>query len=823
MLSQTTLPTMRSSNDTELVKKSLSASFATEDECCDSKSPENESGDAYDSKFNNSDADTINNSNSNSNSNSASSSAQKIKKKRTKKTASQLRVKAVHKAYEHPSPSSLAKRRSRIPKTVSKPIVDAVVLHRSGKISEMKYNTTPELMQAKIILDGRPTIIGEFEEISVIITRPMHSGCCGCKFGRNKHRLPFPFQNEEFCGDYLLYKVNNDNGMPVDFSIREYRAFQMRMRPKTEAALLKNKNTYTGSTTATTTTATATAVFSPSKLSSKKGSSLTILKRDIERRVRSEFQAIVGRTATAEEIEQSVNSTVDALIESLVTTKKESTSADQLQAQIADIQERTLHDKRDILNRVRQQHAMQTGSLLQDSELLKLWQSEAEETTTESTMTVAEFQAEMNEALANVRRLGRLDGQRLASSLAETFYEINGREPEVGEITAIFRRIKESLALEADEDLQVDDGSAKSYATKISPLNDASPAELVEYANRLVTEDLVVRSRQSFLLANGRKPDNYELRLQMIELFQTLVIESPDVSYAVVNDSEEYEADSDYNPENKFDQELLLKDAQETKDFDDSAVIDAEEDEKKSEEEAPTMPMPTSVKMIATPAKQKVNAVQYDVYFSESANGLSPAADAKNLARARKRFARMHKRKPTAVEVGQMKLFLTVAVDDPRKLSEFEVDVASVLANERKLQQMRAERRQLFLQEAAAAEAQAQAMIDMEEEKAAAMYHNINKENIRMKLDSNGKIVVLTTPVKNKRNCTRYNLYFDETEVDGSQNCEKGLEWFKKMCQRNPTKDEMQNLSQFVTADKSLLIKQLVDFNDESEDLIDVD
>merc|ERR1712087_77914 len=62
------------------------------------------------------------------------------------------------------------------------------------------------------------------------------------------------------------------------------------------------------------------------------------------------------------------------------------------------------------------------------------------------------FAVEMDEALANIRKLGKFHQAELINSIVADFYDLNGIEPSVNDILAIFARIKSGFAVEAAED-----------------------------------------------------------------------------------------------------------------------------------------------------------------------------------------------------------------------------------------------------------------------------------------------------------------------------------------------------------------------------------
>ena len=113
-------------------------------------------------------------------------------------------------------------------------IVTAVLLKYDGKLEEIKYDTTSKSINK--ILGGRPTIIGELEDIQVIIVRTINSRIKKL----NNHILPVPFCNNSYNGDYLLYRIDL-NGNSKNFTLNEYKKYIQRTSKLTEQAR-KNYN-----------------------------------------------------------------------------------------------------------------------------------------------------------------------------------------------------------------------------------------------------------------------------------------------------------------------------------------------------------------------------------------------------------------------------------------------------------------------------------------------------------------------------------------------------------------------------------------------------
>ena len=96
---------------------------------------------------------------------------------------------------------------------------DAIILKTDGSAEQIKYNTASK--EANKLLNGRPTIIGELEQIQTIIVQSLNQTNCG---ELNKHTLPVPFCNKHN-GNYLLYRVDS-KGIAFNLSLKQYEHFK---------------------------------------------------------------------------------------------------------------------------------------------------------------------------------------------------------------------------------------------------------------------------------------------------------------------------------------------------------------------------------------------------------------------------------------------------------------------------------------------------------------------------------------------------------------------------------------------------------------------
>ena len=95
--------------------------------------------------------------------------------------------------------------------------VQAVLLRADGSSEETPYDCSSK--QTNSILNGRPSIIGELEDIQVLVVRSLNGSG-----NENKHRLPVPLCTEQHRGDYLLFRVDAA-GNAQSVSLKEYEEY----------------------------------------------------------------------------------------------------------------------------------------------------------------------------------------------------------------------------------------------------------------------------------------------------------------------------------------------------------------------------------------------------------------------------------------------------------------------------------------------------------------------------------------------------------------------------------------------------------------------
>ena len=205
------------------------------------------------------------------------------------------------------------------------------------------------------------------------------------------------------------------------------------------------------------------------------------------------------------------------------------------------------------------------------------------------------------------------------------------------------------------EDEIDDDNTAFYLAKKLGAnLSTADPTELVEYAVRIVREDMLSRAKSSFLIAKGTDPTKKELRVVLEKLAGKMVDEALEKNekrnVADLNDA-------DYDPTNAVDTAQALLDEAEDNEFDQDEYF--------------------KLRMLVSPvtvSKKTEKSSSWDVYFCK----FNEKQEAKHLRKACQAFKVRNKRQPNDLEVNAVKQFLKTS----KNTSLIEFDLVPVFVPE---------------------------------------------------------------------------------------------------------------------------------------------
>ena len=96
-----------------------------------------------------------------------------------------------------------------------------LIREQYGDIRQIELDIDPRKNEIFILLSGRPTFVGQWPDLDVVIMKPEYNKI------PNNNRLPPPFNEEDVCGSILLVRMD-ENSDPRDFTLEEYLNFVRR-------------------------------------------------------------------------------------------------------------------------------------------------------------------------------------------------------------------------------------------------------------------------------------------------------------------------------------------------------------------------------------------------------------------------------------------------------------------------------------------------------------------------------------------------------------------------------------------------------------------
>ena len=96
--------------------------------------------------------------------------------------------------------------------------VAVLIREQIGDITQIDLDIDPRKNEIFLLLSGRPTFIGQWPDLDVVIMKPEYSKI------HNNNKLPPPFNDEEVNGSILLVRMD-ENSDPRDFTLKEYLSF----------------------------------------------------------------------------------------------------------------------------------------------------------------------------------------------------------------------------------------------------------------------------------------------------------------------------------------------------------------------------------------------------------------------------------------------------------------------------------------------------------------------------------------------------------------------------------------------------------------------
>jgi len=734
---------------------------------------------------------------------------------------------------------------------VNKEEVSAILLKADGTSEEIKSSTSSK--QIRTLLAGKATIIGEIEDLHVLVVRSMDGGK-----NKNQHQLPVPLCHGTFTGDYLLYRMD-DCGKPVDLALSEYTKFVEDHKALTETAI---KN------------------FSTDSLQIKSCSPFGSTARDARLRLMGEIECQLRCDKDAEDMavdHMAISKAVEQKIQELV----DSTIAGWSSSRMED-PDYTLEEE-----------AVSNDSTPSPAE-------EPETERKEEALDERSWRDQLNDALHHVREIGKMDGQVFAQRLSETFYEINGEEPSTNQLREVYSKIKNEFAIEAqqegteeanDEQPALDDiaeeeaeeeavhtvdedeeeeieeqcssesSPSGSEAEEVDVVDsdqevdgdvvmaDMSPLETLKFATETVGNDWVSRAESLWRSQKGREPTEKELAKTVKQLAQDFADSVLDITTETMeqDETEQSEDSADGDSENEAsgleqgdsadeegsesaEEDVPIEDEDYDPDNSDDVVmaeIDDSENLKHDKLHFDDIMLTTPI----TNSKRGKGGCSWKVYFDESE--LSELKESANLQEATIFFKAINKRDPTGLELHKMRTFLSV----PNEVGDVMEDDAGNILSSRCLKSNASGATSWNLCFGPQVSAE-EAVRNLKNAIRGFKIRN-GREPTKLEINDLQKFLtvpveeedeadeascspskVLVTPVKEKKNSVRMNVYLEGSRYSQEKSEKLAIRCFKKFNQRDPNEEELAKIKSFVKTDSDLLIEQTYLVSDKATSVV---
>jgi len=715
--------------------------------------------------------------------------------------------------------------------------VTAILLKADGTSEEIKSSASSE--HIRTLLCGKATVIGEIEDLQILVLRSI--ALDDTPKIENKHQLPVPLCYGTYSGDILLYRMDS-NGNPVDLSLKEYTKYADDHKALTQTAL-KSYNTDT------------LQIKSHSPFGSEAKYIRTQMMGEIESKLRSMKPDSVDT--------ESKETTDDLWSDTEISKAVARAIQDSIDRTVSGWTSSPMEDpdyKPEMEEFVRTDTIDSTVSVVTDDE-----ESQQEQ---EQEPDDRSWREQLNDALNHVREIGKLDGQVFAQKVSNTFYELNGEEPSQGQMRAVFSKIKNEFAYEAQQDFtdetneDIDDNAddddhvvEDEQDEEEQPLEDIveeesgddddediefeedfkddvvmedmSPLDTLKFAKEAIATDWVSRAESLWQSQKNRDPTEQELAETVKQLAQdfadTVLNTTTNTTVTTQMEQEEDDADDEVDDESDGEMESDIDvngEGDDDEDYDPENEDDIEMGEIDATENAKYDELYFDDLMLTTEVvtAQSGRGVSWNMYFDESE--LNEDAANSNLVKTVEGFKSMNGREPTCLELNRMKLFLSVPSE---VCDEMEDDAVNVITSQ-------------MVQSTKGKAASWNVYFDHEELSASKVTQNLKnavhafqarngrrpnsseRERIQQFVsvpqpvndDGDDKLSrssskVLVTSVRTKKNSAkRFNLYLEDRRYSQKESEILAVRCFKKFNKREPTEEELNKIRDFVKTDATL-------------------
>jgi len=443
-------------------------------------------------------------------------------------------------------------------------------------------------------------------------------------------------------------------------------------------------------------------------------------------------------------------------------------------------------------------------------------ESEEEEETEIESEESLEIADDWEGTLDHIRDIARKDGRSLAENACDLFYDVNGDEPTLEELTELWQLIQDELAAEAEEELDEIDIESESES-EAEEAEEEEEEESPYDPNNTADQKLAQK-------------DAVEDKKHEFENFDQVVLNTPMVTA---------KSGGGVSWNMYFNEGDLNEEAESSK------LVKTLEGFKMMNQREPTPLELRKMKMFLSVPNDLVDdedAMSTELTTSKTGGGASWSVyydeTSGSLENALRSFVQFHQRQPSSSEVDQIRSFLSLPTSEPveEETVELEARCPSKVLVSPVAEKKAAKRFNVYLEDSKLSQKET-------EEIAVKWFERFNKkkpsesdlEQIRSFIAKDADLTEqqfmipvkaldfdvvddddvkesdvssksVTKKIVTKKAATGYTLNFEDDEKRDIGDEEEAMKWFKRFNNREPSDGEKQQIKQFVKGDEEEMI-----------------
>merc|ERR1719295_1607271 len=252
--------------------------------------------------------------------------------------------------------------------------VKAILLKQDGSTEEISYDASSS--GTRSLLGGRPSIIGEIEDLRVVVVQALSQSVSRGP-AANKHTLPVPLCHHRGSGDYVVFRLDSE-GRAGDVTVEEFQKYSDDHKALTETSVRNYSNEEEP----------VRSSYSAAKISMEN------LRGAVETQIHSEQSS-----SAVSNFEDAVKSGVQKLVDSMVLSLDSSPMNDG-------------------------DYNPESEGMDEEADLVVVGSGYSEGAVDERP-----WRAQLDDAVEQIREIGRVHGQFFAEKVMATMYELNGSDP----------------------------------------------------------------------------------------------------------------------------------------------------------------------------------------------------------------------------------------------------------------------------------------------------------------------------------------------------------------------------------------------------------